>query len=141
MLWFVGGIFYACEVCCCAWFLFFFKWKWLKKTLKMWEVILITVLEEKIEHFNYAWFLMCYLYLFLFIRIISLGFLSVSSVKISVFRRKDIRTNLNFYHIYAYSCLHNETTHDESCITSITYSKYREKITDRFSNKLSSLGF
>jgi len=112
----------VCVVCCCA-------------------CCLVFCSERKNEHFNYAWFLMCESYLFLFICIISLGFLSVSNVKVSVFRRKDIKTNLNFHHIYVYSCLHNETMHDESCITSIIYSKYREKITDGFRNKLSSLGF
>lgn len=77
---------------------------------------------------------MCYSYLFLFICIISLGFLNVSNVKVFALRIKGKR----LISVFTISecirvCIMKETVHDESRITAIIYSKYRGEITDSFS--------
>lgn len=128
--------------CCCFFFLFlfvcgdfyFYFWIFFLCYLKAWEVIHITVPEKRMEPLNYAWFLMCYSYVFLFICIIPLGFLNVSNVEVFALRIKGKRlisvfTISECIHV----CIMNKTVHDESCITAIIYSKYRGEITDSFS--------
>lgn len=113
---------------------FFFFFNLFLHYLKAWEVIHITVPEKRMEPLNYAWFLMCYSYLFLFVCIISLGFLNVSNVEVFTLRINGKR----LISIFTISecirvCIMNETVHGESRITAIIYSKYRGEITDSFS--------